>query len=534
MVKDLRINIFLLMFVFSFIFFSSLSLFSQEHYVIVGAFSTKVSANAEASRLKNSGFNKSGVLPPINSNLYKVFVDSFLTKESANTALKEYKLHFNDAWIFSASNKNEKVSESKMSDDFRKLQKQIDLYKQSLYYEIMEIDKAGNINDPDNKEAKRLVEEWKNSNLNNVNSLSKTNKYLSNKDVKQLKLQLDFYKKSLFVAEVEHQKVKNSRNQNVNASIHSEDREIKDSSKNKKTISNPIHSFNDFINEDEEDEDYIGFIDKYDQNEIKKSDYEINDEVLNNNQTIPVVKTYNFDSLAAVIKANNEEAIKEIDKKNEIQLKENLRNIEKLNDSIKSLELTFNHRLDSVQNAIDSIKRISDLGNSKFSFDLGVLSSRILSEITQPIFDYFSIDNSTNISNFYGFQIAGTYHFTPKWSAGLNVENYIYSEAIYGFPTLNVKYSSRIANSNIIISPFLGGGTNFILPLDSMSNIKAADYFKINGGIDIELRVKRNFSFFTTNSFNYSIPLNNKNKLDYLSHYNFIFGIRLNLLTKSN
>lgn len=522
------------MFVFSFIFFSSLSLFSQEHYVVVGAFSTKVSANVEATRLKNSGFNKSGVLPPINSSLYKVFVDSFNTKESANIALKGYKLQFNDAWIFSPSNKVVNISESKMFDDFGKLQKQIDFYRQSLYHEIMEIDKAGNINDPENKEARKLVEGWKNSNLNNVNSLSRTNKYLSNRDVKQLKLQLDFYKKSLIVAKAEHQKVKNGSNGNVNGFIYNDDRVIKDLSKNKKTVSKTIQSFNDFINEDEEDEDYVGFIDKFAQNETKKSESEINDEDLDKDSITPIVKTYSFDSLAAAMKANNEEAIKEIDKKNEIQLKENKRNIDKLNDSIKSLELTFNQRLDSVQSALDSIKRVSNLGNSKFSFDLGVLSSRILSEMTQPIFDYFLIDNSTKTSNFYGFQIAGMYHFTPKWSMGVNIENYIYSESIYGFPTLNVKYSSQIANSNIIISPFLGGGTNFILPLDSMSNINAADYFKINGGIDIELRVKRNFSFFTTSSYNYCIPLNNKNNLDYLSHYNFIFGIRLNLLTKSN
>jgi hypothetical protein len=166
--------------------------------------------------------------------------------------------------------------------------------------------------------------------------------------------------------------------------------------------------------------------------------------------------------------------------------------------------------------------------NSKFSIDIGILRNQVYTELTQPILDYFAIDTARSSYNFYGFQLAGYYHWSPKWSTGINMENYYYNNSLYLFPTLNVKYTTQIINSPIKLSPIIGGGINCIVPTNNIKNSKFADYVKINGGIDIEMGIAKHFSFFATSYYNFGIPVNKDNNLEFISYYNFILGLRFN------
>jgi hypothetical protein len=209
------------------------------------------------------------------------------------------------------------------------------------------------------------------------------------------------------------------------------------------------------------------------------------------------------------------------------QLNRTIDSLSQENSKSKDRQIFQGKTIDSLSQ--ECTKGRFNFKDSKFSIDIGILRNQIFTELTQPILDYFAIDTVKSSYNFYGFQLAGYYHWSPKWSTGINMENYYYNNSLYLFPTLNVRFSTQIINSPIKLSPIIGAGISCIVPTNNIKNSKFADFVKINGGIDIEMGIAKHFSFFATSYYNFCIPVNKSNNLELINYYNFILGLRFNL-----
>jgi hypothetical protein len=507
MIRTLPLYVIKLVFLFTVLSNIPECLSAQNYYIIVGAFSNSNNANKEAIRLKSDGFTKSGFLAPVNAKLFKVYVDSFKTSDSANAALQNYRPDFKGAWI---------------------------------YYAI-----AGQ-------------------------TISKKTTPPSSNEVELLKRQLDYYKKSLEKALAKLDGKENNNSTRYDKSVEEKTQGRTQRTYRDKESNNSSVFFNKFVKTKSSEDDFITFI----KNKTQESTNTVKKDSKTNSTDFPEVDmskkpTTSQDNLLSIdsklIKIRKEQNIQNTRLNNTVDSlfkeisKAQVKQIEQLDNKID----TFFQKSSKVQNSqiaqlnktidslsqeniknrdrqitqnrtIDSLSQECSKGrfnfyNSKFSLDIGILRNQVFTDLTQPILDYFSIETQKSSSNFYGLQLAGYYHFSQKWSMGINMENYYYNNSLYLFPTLNVKFSTQIINSPIKLSPIIGGGINCILPMDSIKNSKFADYVKINGGVDIEMGIAKHFSFFATSYYNFCIPVNKGNDLKLINYYNFILGLRFNL-----
>jgi hypothetical protein len=158
------------------------------------------------------------------------------------------------------------------------------------------------------------------------------------------------------------------------------------------------------------------------------------------------------------------------------------------------------------------------------------MQTQVFTDLDQSMLDFFKINMTNNTTNFFGIHLAGFYHMPKNWSMGIDFESYYYNQYLYLFPTLDFKISKQITNSPIKISPLIGAGTNLIIPLQALSDTKSANFIKINAGVDFEMGLSKSVSFFASPIYNFSIPLGEtRNTFKTVEHYNFSFGLRLNL-----
>jgi hypothetical protein len=338
-------------------------------------------------------------------------------------------------------------------------------------------------------------------------------------EVNILKQQLDFYKRNLAKALDELDAAKNN-SRTINK-VNNEEKKITPSQVTSERSNNSSDFYNKFVKQESNEDDFIFFFEnKIRENRMKSEPVAQKEQVQLKNKANDENFKISLPPRDSTVKKPAEEIVNNDFSLIDSQLvqirKDNDKKIDQLNKTIDSLSK-------------ENLKGHFNFGNPKFSLDLGVMRTQVFTDLTQPILDYFSIETQKSSYNFYGFQLAGYYHFSQKWSTGINMENYYYNNTLYLFPTLNIKFSTQIINSPIKLSPIIGGGISCIVPTNDINSSKFADYIKVNGGIDFEMGIAKRFSFFATSYYNFCIPKNKENNLDLINYYNFIFGLRFNL-----
>ncbi|MFA9389199.1 MAG: SPOR domain-containing protein [Prolixibacteraceae bacterium] len=213
------------------------------------------------------------------------------------------------------------------------------------------------------------------------------------------------------------------------------------------------------------------------------------------------------------------------------QFTESANHLDLLNNNILSFSSKYVKITDTIQYAQESLNDRFDFGEPKFSFDLGLFRSEMISSVTTDLLNYFYIPDQSAANNFFGLDLGVYYHLSKKWQAGLSMNSYYYSKTFYLFPSLGIKLSKQLGTAQLKISPSLNVGTDVVLLVNGPA--KGGAYYMITPGLEFEFGITKNLSLISASNFNYSLSNKNKGITTDIQHFNHKIGIRMNIKQKN-
>lgn len=215
--------------------------------------------------------------------------------------------------------------------------------------------------------------------------------------------------------------------------------------------------------------------------------------------------------------------------------------IENLNNKISTVEKDFaesekkleefkkNNTIqqpDTTSFALDGINSKFELNNHRLTIGFDFLQSNVLSYLDDSLLNYLNIDEGSSISNFYGLGASVFYNFTKSFSAGIDLNTYLYNYSAYLFPTLSVKYTKKLPDTPIKFSSHIGFGTDAIFI--SNDNSQFGNFIIAKVGFGLEYGLSDYFSAYTGLGYSMHYPID-ENQYSPINLLNYKFGIRFNI-----